>query len=44
MGRFLGALDEIRRGLRSFPEKFFYNLLLFTRGKMRELDSLIQKR
>ena len=36
MSRFLGALDEIRRDLVSFPENFFFNLSFFTLGKMRE--------
>jgi hypothetical protein len=36
MGRFLGAFDEIRRDLCFFPEKFFFILSVFTRGKMGE--------
>ena len=32
----MGAFTEIRRDLRSFPEKFFFTLSFFTRGKMRE--------
>jgi hypothetical protein len=35
-GLFLSAVVAIRRDLRAFPEKFFFNLSLFTRGKMRE--------
>jgi hypothetical protein len=38
--RFLGALDAIRRILRPYPDKFFYNLSNFTRGKMGEARRL----
>jgi hypothetical protein len=37
-GRFIGSLDEIRRNLRSFPEKIFLNSSRFTKRKMRETD------
>jgi hypothetical protein len=35
-GCFMGSFTAIRRDLCSFPEKFFFDLSLFTRGKMRE--------
>jgi hypothetical protein len=36
-GRFLGAFAETRRDFGSFPEKFFFTLSVFTRGKMGEI-------